>query len=894
MKKFLTVLLALSVVFTYSFSAVGSVFAAEATPELDAAKATALAKLEANYNSANKAFEDDSHVYTVEGTPYAVTRYASALKEVATKVYNDYKEVIQKQYEQAKADSSITPDTAFTSANTVASIDYLGLKNVSYDSVDTYDEFVAVVKGEDTAGLYQSTLFDALLPYTKAYVLGELDKVDLGAYSDDVMDKDDPFKTTYAEKAAEVVNGAKKAINDMNFTADTSDKDKAAELTRMVSAIASITAFKADGSVASTSTIQEWAYILVDGTKVSLNPSEGYTTIDGEKIATKYLIKGIEKLETAEALKAEAATETAQRAAYKAYVEKKYAEKYAEYLEAGMSKDNLAKAVENLDKYKAVALAIVAEAPLNDAKRWGTDGEFDAQLNAAPGKYDVYADAEKRAEVFKLTTDKTGELIYDAAVIDENMKDIKMQVYFDGKLSVADRDITANATIAADTFAWDKEVALAQNEVARENALGDEDKYYAPEKDAINKLFDERAEKINACTTSAQIAKVTKDSVTIPSTVKTAAAIVSEFETALGAGLSTEFSLAKKYIEVKNGSKLSNDPSRIAIDDNYLKTLMAETFAENGARTNTAAKALMEKVYAAIDAYPTQGEQSTNVEAVQAAIDALPSTITVADKATVQAAFDLYTALTAQEQAKVKEARLNSAIAVLKSLAEKEIDDAIKALPAKLTAADKAAVEAVQKLVDAYEDETMWTAKTYDLSNKFADVREAEKKDVIEAIYKLGTNPTVEAVEAARKAYDAYVAYWTDASAAPNGYNAAKDIVNDSTLFYAEAQVKANIIKATEGLKISVSTKLYKGSKIRVSWKIKGGDASYIDGYQVWKSKKAQSGYSIMGKTTKSYMDNKKGLKKGTRYYYKVRAYVEIDGVKYYSDWSNKGNRIYK
>ncbi len=78
-----------------------------------------------------------------------------------------------------------------------------------------------------------------------------------------------------------------------------------------------------------------------------------------------------------------------------------------------------------------------------------------------------------------------------------------------------------------------------------------------------------------------------------------------------------------------------------------------------------------------------------------------------------------------------------------------------------------------------------------------------------------------------------------------------------------------------------------------ISWRVKG-DAAAADGFRIYRSTKANKGFKLYFDTKspeKMKYKNTKNLKKGTTYYYKVRAYKVVDGKTYFSDFSNKAYR---
>ena len=82
---------------------------------------------------------------------------------------------------------------------------------------------------------------------------------------------------------------------------------------------------------------------------------------------------------------------------------------------------------------------------------------------------------------------------------------------------------------------------------------------------------------------------------------------------------------------------------------------------------------------------------------------------------------------------------------------------------------------------------------------------------------------------------------------------------------------------------------------VRITWYNQNGEMMDFDGVEIFRSVKRYTGYGkkpIFTSESGKYYNT--AVKAGTKYYYRVRGFVVIDGQKYYTDWSLKAWRAVK
>ena len=321
----------------------------------------------------------------------------------------------------------------------------------------------------------------------------------------------------------------------------------------------------------------------------------------------------------------------------------------------------------------------------------------------------------------------------------------------------------------------------------------------------------------------------------------------------------------------------------------YQKDLYDECFnAEEIASKLAEAKAT-------IDGLKTDKVLGDEAAAIEKEVAALPTNATLADKDAVMAAYDKVLAHNeycdlVDSAKKVNYAKVEKLANIIEDAEAEAIDDAIKAInkDGKVTLDEKAAVQELRKAWDAYDE--FWDdydkIKAEDFERSVAAIEKElsalEIKEVKNMIAKLSADgSSADEIVAARKAFDTL------------DREQQHEIRHNAGAYYDKlVDAEKVLAKAVEALKITASSKATKGA-ITVKWTVKGNKAA-ADGYQIWKSTKKNAGFKKMFTTKKLTYKNTKGLKKGVKYYYKVRAYKVVDGKKVYSDWSNKAIRVAK
>ena len=872
MKKFLSILLALAVGFTFTFGSAMSAFAATPSGTTADAYTNNQNTLTKEYNDCIATLADKyTEQVTSAGTTVDVTVDKSVYEKIAKEVYDTYMSVLEAQ--NALNDFS-------TALNDVGK--YGDLNGKSFTDVDTQAEFNALVLSTGSSKPYFNKTMELAFDSYKEEVKAELNKINLALYADKEMTDDHYNAAASVGASAPVTTGNLYKVTYKQFATDL--RDDAIDAVNKTY----IAQLKADNSNIDTRITDAYKAVydelaLLDAT-TSSTETISYTDADGKTVYVSYEIAGSKKVPTIKDLEAGAITDEATEAALKAIVDSKA----AAYISANTATASAAKKL--AAAFKEVMYSRIENESLDSFTNTALGDKIpevnDSQdFNKIKGYYTAL---ETEAATLKVTVDATGALLYDATIIDKNLADGKVAIYRTTS-PVTTYDLKKDAKVSEQSLDWQKEVKIATLKAEMKNNLfaknGDA-KYYALEQTKVEAKYQAVIDKINAATTRDQLNA-------LPNTVSVTGISDKAAVTASIKAL-TQFATNKaklvKYVDLLNGD---TKPWEAGYRTIMSEDVMTDFYATNNARTNAEVAALYDAAKAECDKLPTKGEIAAAKKAVEDTINALPSYITLDNKEAVEAAFKAVTELDDNYGvAPSNAAKLTNAVQQLKNAVTAKLDADVKALPAKPTAADKATVDALLAEIEAYETSDMYkTGSTYATYAKKADVEKVAEKvraaalnDVITAIANLPADATEAQVEAAKALYDAFVKDYTDAE---EPYKAAAMVTNYDKLAYLEAKIKeANKFtnddaKAyVQDLAIAVRT-AKSGKKVKVTVNAdvqKLVDNGYTVTYKFYKSTKKGSGYkNTVNKTTNTYTNTNPVKGKN---YYKVKLVVKnADGA---------------
>ncbi|MDO4395376.1 MAG: hypothetical protein Q4C51_01100, partial [Clostridia bacterium] len=709
MKKFLSMLLALSVVFTYTFGAAGSVFAASWNSYT---KDEAKNVLQTAYGQAKAEAYDADYDGTTVGT-----KDITVFEIDAAKVQKG----ITKLYEEAYNAINTGGDTV----TTIAGVAMTGTEKTDIAYLVAYLESKATTEENALNEVYAAAFDDY-----KAFLTGLVDKVDVSIYTTTKQDKaytaKDGNKYSTAKEAADAdIAYAKAVISKAKFdtsvgsteSASNSETWKVKSYKDLYDAVFE-TAKESMTKTIKTVEVKDKISDAVTGLSYKLVAAYATAASEAGDAATLAAAQAAAKAKLAQAIANFKATDD--------YVAADHDAELNAYVEVqNFIIDNETKA--NVDALtftvnKALADETAYQAKLAAVKNYADD------MAAAKVKYTAMGYTWNDAKAAKAEKEATLALYKNGTAMPTVDK-----TYLTTTKGIVSSDLTASAkaaakidysdvvakvdnTVATGAKVYQLPVEVKYTKASKTGAIDrtkSGEKYFEAQWTKVKAAVDTYNAAVAASVTSKDIEAATNALAAAIDEIKTARTVYGAVSAASQANLNAYAKLAFNQAKAADSTLINIYVTFTTVDEAVNATTTLDTTSVNlwyiakGAETKKEAEAMYKDACAVIDGYKTLTTLKADAAAVTAKIAALPAAknVVLGDKAAIVDAFDAYDALgTTAKSYVTNKVVLDAAVKAVEPLEAYDVKAIAVALPniAFVKVADMEDVKAAKAAYKAY------------------------------------------------------------------------------------------------------------------------------------------------------------------------------------------------